>query len=132
MHRRQKLFIAMGVIAASALLISFNTTAQAGPKAMGVAEAKQDHLLLAGRPVSVRGVVENVTTNGTMVDTFILSEGGEKLLVKFGQPPPDNFGPAKDVVVYGTLVDDSASGPSGGFAAHLEATSIQVGCSSKY
>lgn len=115
----------MCVIAASALLIAWNTTAQAGPKSIGVSDAKRDAGLLDGRSVAVRGVVENVTTNGTLVASFVLAEGSEKILVSFGMPPPDNFGPAKDVVVYGTLAAHEGS-------ARLLAASIQVGCSSKY
>lgn len=127
MKRRTKVAIAFGVIAAGALLITFNTTAQTGPQALGVSAAKRDASLLSGRELAVRGVVENVTTNGTLVESFVLSEGGEKLLVHYAQPPPDNFGPSKDVVVYGRLESHM-----GGFGTRLVATSIQVGCSSKY
>jgi cytochrome c-type biogenesis protein CcmE len=94
---------------------------------MGVTEAKRK----AGSPdvtsVAVRGLVlaESIQVSGSTVQSFVIADSLEQLLVEFNQTAPDNFGP-KEVVVYGSL----GTKPDG--TVVLTAQSIQVGCSSKY
>jgi cytochrome c-type biogenesis protein CcmE len=94
---------------------------------MSVTTAKRDAAQLGQQPVAVRGTVDaaSIVLNGTLVESFIIEDGSEKLLVQYRQPPPENFGP-KDVVVNGR-VQRTEDG-----SIVLLADSIQVGCSSKY
>lgn len=127
MRRPHKFLITSLVIGASALLIAWNTSAESARPALGVAEAKRGALELQGQPVAVRGTVleGSIVMNGTFVESFVVADAQEQLLVLFGAPPPDSFGP-KEVVVYGVMDADASD------AALLRAESIQVGCSSKY
>ncbi|MBI2077883.1 MAG: cytochrome c maturation protein CcmE [Euryarchaeota archaeon] len=127
MQRRQKFLVTFGVIGAATLLIAWNTTADAGPAALGVAQAKRDAATYGATPVQVRGsVVEaSIVANGSLVESFTIADSEEQMRVEYGRNPPDNFGP-KEVVVRGHL----RIGDDGGVT--LMADEIQVGCSSKY
>lgn len=127
MRRTHKFLITSLVIGASALLIAWNTSAESARPALGVADAKREALALQGQPVAVRGTVleGSIVMNGSLVESFVVADSEEQLLVWFGAPPPDSFGP-KEVVVYGVLETDVSG------VALLRAESIQVGCSSKY
>lgn len=127
MHPRAKLLTTLLILAAAAALILWNARAQAAPPALGVSDAKRQAEQHLGREVSVRGsVVEgSILQEGSTVLSFVLADGSERLLVRYNQTPPDNFG-VKEVVVRGVLAQDAQS------AIVLHATAIQVGCSSKY
>ena len=127
MRRSHKLLITLAVVGAATLLIAWNTSAQTARPAMSVSDAKRDAAQLEQKEVAVRGMVEapSIVLNGTIVESFVIEDGSEKLRVEYNRPPPDNFGP-KDVVVNGR-VQRQADG-----TVVLLADSIQVGCSSKY
>jgi cytochrome c-type biogenesis protein CcmE len=127
MRRKNKILVTFAIIGAATILIAWNANAQTSRPAMSVTDAKRDAALLADKPIAVRGSVQagSIVLNGTLVDTFVLGDGGEKLLVHYGSVAPENFGP-KDIVVNGVVV------PQADGTVVLRATSIQVGCSSKY
>ena len=127
MRRTQRLAVAGLVVLAATGLLVFNAGADEGPTTLGVSDAKRDAGALLGQPIAVRGFIEEGTIvyNGTMVETFVIADQGERLWVRYGQNPPDAFG-AKDVVVYGSLstLEDGT--------VVLDADSVFVGCASKY
>ena len=127
MDRARKLAIALGVVGAAALLIVWNAAGTSTPTAIGVSDAKRSADALQGQPLQVRGTIEpgTIAYNGTLVDRFVMVDSEEKLLVIFGQLPPDAFGP-KEVVVHGLLgqLEDGT--------VVLNANAVHVGCASKY
>lgn len=127
MPRTRKVMVAVLVVAAASGVILWNTAAQEGPTMLGVGDAKRQASDLDGRSLQVRGFVEegSIVYNGTVVESFVLGDEHEKMLVRYGQTPPDAFGP-KDVVVEGelTTLDDGT--------VVLDASAVKVGCSSKY
>jgi cytochrome c-type biogenesis protein CcmE len=127
MKRAKKLAIAVAVLAAASLLILWNTASSQGPTTLGVGDAKREAGTLKGAPVAVRGTVveDSIVTNGTVVESFMMADDYETLLVIYGQTPPDGFGP-KEVIVNGAMrVGDDGT-------VTLVANSLFVGCSSKY
>lgn len=127
MRRTQKLLVTFAVVGAACLLIAWNTTADAGPAAIGVTEAKREAAALGATPVQVRGTVTeaSIVMNESRVERFVMADSEEQLRVEYGRTAPDNFGP-KEVVVRGHLrVTDDGT-------VVLMADEIQVGCSSKY
>jgi cytochrome c-type biogenesis protein CcmE len=127
MRRRTKFVVALLLIAASLGLVLWNTGTAAAPPALTVSDAKFRALEHPDTEATVRGnVVEgSIVESGGRVASFLVEDGQERLLVFYNDTPPDNFG-AKQVVVQGTLGLDDAGLPV------LRATSIQVGCASKY
>lgn len=127
MQRRHKFLVTFAVIGAATLLIAWNTTADAGPAALGVAQAKREAAAYGSAPVQVRGSVmeASIVSNGSLVERFVLADSEEQMRVEYGRNPPDNFGP-KEVVVRGHLRVEADG------AVVLMADEIQVGCSSKY
>jgi cytochrome c-type biogenesis protein CcmE len=127
MRRAKKLLITGLVLVAAALVIAWNTSAQSADPALGVTAAKRAGLHGVDGEQSVRGTVleSSIVHEGGRLRSFVLSDGTEQLLVLYNQTPPDAFGP-KDVMVKGHLDVDSEG------RVVLQATNIQVGCSSKY
>lgn len=127
MRRPHKLLVTCLVVGAATALIAWNTAAEAGAPALGVADAKRRAALHESQAVAVRGSVlaESIVVQGSLVESFVIADAEEQLRVVYNQLPPDNFGP-KDVVVNGVLGLGDEGEPV------LYATSIQVGCSSKY
>lgn len=126
MRRRAKLLTALFLVGAAGALVLWNTGAAAPTPALGVSDAKWKALSLEGREVNVRGnIVQGsiLEADGRVLE-FIVADDFEQLRVLFNQTPPDNFG-AKEVMAKGriTLVDGLPV---------LEASSLQVGCASKY
>jgi cytochrome c-type biogenesis protein CcmE len=127
MRRTQKLLVTSLVVGAAVGLILWNTAAETAAPALGVSEAKRKAADYETGAVAVRGLVlaDSILLNGSIVESFVIADSLEQLRVEYNQPPPDNFGP-KDVIVYGMLRTTSEG------TILLQATSIQVGCSSKY
>lgn len=126
MRRRAKLLTALILVSASATLILWNTGAAAPSPAMGVSDAKWKAHALEGQEVTIRGTIElgSIKESEGRVQEFVVADEFEKLLVRFNQTPPDNFG-AKEVMAKGHLVIEDG-------VPVLIAESIQVGCASKY
>jgi cytochrome c-type biogenesis protein CcmE len=118
MRRTQKLLVTSLVVGAAVGLILWNTAAETAAPALGVSEAKR-------KAADYETGAVAVLLNGSIVESFVIADSLEQLRVEYNQPPPDNFGP-KDVIVYGMLRTTSEG------TILLQATSIQVGCSSKY
>lgn len=127
MRRLAKLLVALLVVGASVAVVLWNSTAETAPPALSVADAKRNAAPLEGRDVTVRGsVVEGtIVMDGGRVAAFVMGDIAEKISVHYNRTPPDNFG-SKEVVVHGSLHVGSDGVP------WLEATTIQVGCASKY
>jgi cytochrome c-type biogenesis protein CcmE len=127
MRRNAKLIVAFLLVAASAGLVLWSTSAATTPPALGVSEAKQRAATLEGQTVTVRGnVVEGtIEESDGRVLSFVVEDHAERLRVLYGRPPPDNFG-AKQVVLTGAFGFDAEGTPI------FHAESIQVGCASKY
>ncbi|HLE47294.1 MAG TPA: cytochrome c maturation protein CcmE [Candidatus Thermoplasmatota archaeon] len=127
MRRSQKLLVTFLVVGAATLLIAWNTSADAGPAALGVTQAKREAATLGAAPVQVRGTVmeASVLMNESRVESFVIADSDEQMRVEYGRTAPDNFGP-KEVVVRGHLRVDADG------SVVLMADEIQVGCSSKY
>jgi cytochrome c-type biogenesis protein CcmE len=127
MRRAHRVMAALAVVAAAGIIILWNTAAQETPTTIGVGEAKRQAAQLDDRPLQVRGFIQegSIVFNGSVVESFVVADDHEALLVLYGQLPPDAFGP-KDVVVNGKIrtTDDGS--------VVLDADSIHVGCSSKY
>lgn len=127
MRASAKLAAALFVVAASGLLIVWNTSAASAPPALGVSDAKRQYAVHQDREVSVRGtVVEGSLRELTPTEHhFVIADAFEQLRVVYRGILPDSFG-VKEVVARGTLVEGD------GAVVQLDATAIQVGCSSKY
>lgn len=126
MRARNKAGVGLFVMAMALSIVLWNVSASSSP-AMSVSDAKRDAGALQNRTLGVRGSVmeASIVVAGSIVESFVITDASESLLVLFNRTPPDNFGP-KEVMVFGSLRLD----PDGPVA--FEATSIQVGCSSKY
>lgn len=115
------------VVLVAGVVLLWVTSAQSAPPALGVTDAKRQAETLEGKSVNVRGnILEGtiVEQDGRVLE-FVIGDAFERLRVDYNQTPPDNFG-AKEVVVKGVLALDADGHP------FLHASSIQVGCSSKY
>ena len=126
MRRRAKVITALFLVVAAAALIFWNTGTASPTPALGVSDAKWKAPTLEGREVNVRGnVVQGsiVEVDGKIVE-FIVADDFEQLRVLYNQTPPDNFGP-KEVMAKGELVIVEG-------VPVLQASSLQVGCASKY
>lgn len=127
MRRRSKLWITILVVALSATVVLWNSSADTAAPALGVSDARYQAAALDGQAVTVRGTVleGSIVEDGPTLVEFVVADHLEQLRVVYGQNPPDNFG-VKEVVLQATLVTGEDGTP------YLEAHAIQVGCASKY
>jgi cytochrome c-type biogenesis protein CcmE len=129
-RRGAKLLIVLALVAAGATL----AYAGAAPQAYkSVSEAAGDPSLV-GQEVQVKAsVVEGSVARNATPETFRIADGSRELLVRWNPaiPLPDQEAggtvEGKNVVVAGTLMRDASTGQ-----LYLQASSMSVGCASKY
>lgn len=130
MKTAHKVLVALVIVVAASLwAVSGSSTTDVY---RDVHEVASDPDRFAASPVTMEGqvVAGTISTDGGLV-RFLLRDtsgnpahGNTTLPVTYAGPLPDAFGP-KDVVVTGTVLS-TPDGPG------VQATNIQVGCSSKY
>ncbi|MHB8586004.1 MAG: cytochrome c maturation protein CcmE domain-containing protein [Thermoplasmatota archaeon] len=122
MQRRWKLVIAAALILGGAGLVLAGTA----PKALDTVTSA------AAKPVGasfeVRGVIKAGSVNRSSSESFVVTDGTTNLLVRPETPLPANESGPLDgrVVLISGIV---RAGPTG---VYLDASSLQIGCPSKY
>ena len=124
--KRSKMFIVTIVCLVVAVVVILLLWGMTPADYLEVSDVMGDTDSYVGDEIEVQGTVRDYDQ---MNDTFVLEDGDDKLLVHYPKAMPSNFEVGKDVVAKGQL---ETSDDYSGHSFVLRATSVTIGCASKY